>query len=142
MGYGSRHFKHKSLRAKKKGFHKLFDSMVLKPQKRSKSSGVVAAHLLKNEAPAPKLVKFNNDVPLMEFLDSKLPAPAFLRPEAFHDHSCQNCLESLAAPARMPNANGSLTVLHLIYPLVMTNVATENGHLIIVSFPIKTGDFP
>ena len=44
---------------KKNGFHKLFDSMVLKPQKRSKSSGVVAAHLLKNEAPAPKLVKFN-----------------------------------------------------------------------------------
>ena len=43
----------------KNGFHKLFDSMVLKPQKRSKSSGVVAAHLLKNEAPAPKLVKFN-----------------------------------------------------------------------------------
>ena len=46
----------------KKGFHKLFVSMVLKPQKRSKSSGVVAAHLLKNVAPAPKLVKFNNQM--------------------------------------------------------------------------------
>jgi hypothetical protein len=28
------------------------------------------------------------------------------------------------------------------YPLVMANIAIENGHLEIVSFPIKNGDFP
>ena len=28
------------------------------------------------------------------------------------------------------------------YPLVMTNIAIENGHFYRVSFPIKNGDFP
>ena len=30
----------------------------------------------------------------------------------------------------------------LLYPLVMTNIAIENGPVEIVSFPIKNGDFP
>ena len=47
---------------------------------------------------------FTDDILIIQFIDSKLPAPAVLHPEAFHDHSCQNCLESLAAPARMQNA--------------------------------------
>ena len=80
MGYGSRHFKRKSLRAKKNGFHKLFVSMVLKPQKRSKSSGVVAAHLLKNVAPAPKLVKFNNQGPFLTRGLLEDPAPYAPKP--------------------------------------------------------------
>ena len=31
--------------------------------------------------------------------------------------------------------------LGMIYPLVMSNIAIENGHLL-VDFPIKNGDFP
>ena len=58
-GYGPRHFERNSLRAKTHGLHKLFVSVVFPSQKRSKSSGVVAAHLLKNVAPAAKLTKFN-----------------------------------------------------------------------------------
>jgi len=29
-----------------------------------------------------------------------------------------------------------------IYPLVMTNIAIENGPVEIVDFPIENGDFP
>jgi hypothetical protein len=29
-----------------------------------------------------------------------------------------------------------------VYPLVMTNIAIENDHLIIVDLPIENGDFP
>ena len=33
-------------------------------------------------------------------------------------------------------------VWHLIYPLVMTNIAIENGPVEIVDLPMKHGDFP
>jgi hypothetical protein len=32
--------------------------------------------------------------------------------------------------------------LNGIYPLVMTNIAIENGPVEIVDFPIENGDFP
>ena len=46
----------------------------------------------------------------------------------------------------VPNHQLDISIPYLYhgtnYPLAMTNIAIENGQVEIVSFPIKSGDFP
>ena len=50
--------------------------------------------------------------------------------------------KTIGKPQENPQENGGLMGFNGIYPLVMTNIAIENGPVEIVYFPIENGDFP